>query len=40
MPPAILNGDDNKFIAVGATVAPETKAAAPHRLLNANIVDF
>lgn len=35
-PPAILNVDDNKVFAVGATVAVETKAAAPNLLLNAN----
>ena len=35
-PPAILNEDENKLFAVGATVAVEIKAAAPKRLLNPN----
>jgi hypothetical protein len=35
-PPAILNDDENKLFADGATVAVEIKAAAPNLLLNPN----
>ena len=35
-PPAILNVDENKLFADGATVAVEIKAAAPNLLLNQN----
>jgi hypothetical protein len=35
-PPAILNDDENKLLADGATVAVEIKAAAPNLLLNPN----